>query len=124
MIGRRQATLLLCALVAVAAFATVAASPSASSGDGHLDRAATKRAICQVFGARCAPALRVASCETGGTFYVRALGDAGERGLFQIHPVHFGWLDERRLFEARYNARIAYRLSRGGRNWSPWTCQP
>jgi soluble lytic murein transglycosylase-like protein len=68
--------------------------------------------------------MRVASCETGGTFNPRAVGRAGERGLFQIHPVHFGRLDERRLFERRYNARVAYRMSRGGRDWSPWTCQP
>jgi hypothetical protein len=80
--------------------------------------------ICGVFGARCAPAFRVALCETGRTLNRFAVGDEGERGLFQIHPVHFGWLDERRLFEVRYNAIAASRLSRNGRNWRHWSCQP
>ena len=80
--------------------------------------------ICDVFGPYCRPALRVAYCETGGTLDPLARGRAGERGLFQIHPVHFGWLDERRLYEPRYNSRIAFRLSRGGRNWAPWACRP
>jgi Lysozyme like domain len=87
-------------------------------------RARIKAIVCRVFGPRCGAALRVASCETGGTFYPRARGSAGERGLFQIHPVHFGWLNERRLYEPRYNARAAFRLSRGGRDWSHWTCRP
>lgn len=87
-------------------------------------RATVKATICEVFGPRCAPALRVAYCETGGTFYPRALGRAGERGLFQIHPIHFGWLDETKLWLPGYNSLIAYRLSRGGRDWSAWTCRP
>ena len=86
--------------------------------------ASVRQQICQVFGPRCAAALRVVSCETGGRFDRFAVGRAGERGLFQIHPVHFGWLNERRLFEVRYNARAAFRLSHGGRDWSPWTCRP
>lgn len=54
----------------------------------------------------------------------RALGSAGERGLFQIHPVHFARFDPGRLFQPRYNARAAFVLSRGGRDWTPWTCKP
>jgi Lysozyme like domain len=104
-------------LVLIAALVFVA---RASGGPAE-----NRRIICQVFtGWRCGPALRVARCETGGTFYARALGRAGERGLFQIHPVHFRTFDRRRLFEPRYNARAAFRLSRGGRDWSPWTCRP
>jgi hypothetical protein len=87
-------------------------------------RARISRVVCSVFGARCRGALRVVSCETGGTFDPRAVGRAGERGLFQIHPVHFGSLDERRLFEPLYNSRFAFRLSRGGRDWSHWACRP
>ena len=82
-----------------------------------------RAAVCQVF-TPCAPAMRVVRCETGGTYDARARGGAGERGLFQIHPVHFGWVDERRLYEPLYNARIAYRLSRGGTSWRAWTCRP
>ena len=109
-------TALLLAVVLVALVWTTVAEGS--------NRSAARAAICDVFGPRCATAMRVASCETGGTFDPRARGSAGERGLFQIHPVHFGWLNERRLYQRRYNARIAFRLSRGGRDWGPWTCRP
>lgn len=68
--------------------------------------------------------MRVVACETGRTYDAHAIGRAGERGLFQIHPVHFGWADPARLFERRYNALVAYRLSHAGRDWSPWTCRP
>jgi hypothetical protein len=96
--------------------AEVASTPS-------RPRSETRRVILRVFGPRHGPAaVRVAWCES--RLDRRALGAAGERGLFQIHPVHFGWVDERRLWEPRYNARIALRLSRGGRDWSPWTCRP
>jgi Lysozyme like domain len=86
--------------------------------------ARARAAVCDVFGKHCAAALRVVRCETGGTFSPWATGSAGERGIFQIHPVHFGWLDERRLWIPRYNARIAFRLSHGGHDWSAWTCRP
>lgn len=70
--------------------------------------------------------MRVVDCETGGTYNPRSLGRAGERGLFQIHPVNWApmHLNPGRLFERRYNARAAFRLSHGGTDWSPWTCRP
>lgn len=93
-----------------------------------------RRVVCPLFGSRCEQALRIASCETGGTFDRRAVGGAGERGWFQVHPVHFGTtirskhsgaivVDAGRLFDPRYNARVAYVLSDGGRDWRPWTCR-
>lgn len=94
------------------------------TGDGIAGRTQVKATICEVFGPRCGPALRVAYCETGGTYNPYARGRAGERGVFQLHPIHFGWLDEARLYEPRYNARAAYILSRGGRDWHHWTCKP
>lgn len=84
-------------------------------------RARVRVAVCATF-KPCGPALRVAYCES--RLDPLARGRAGERGLFQIHPVHFGWLDEARLYEPLYNARIAYRLSRGGRDWHAWSCRP
>jgi len=87
-------------------------------------RGRIRHAVCAVFGSRCAVAWRVAGCETGGTYDPHALGGEGERGLFQIHPIHFGWLNERRLWEPGYNARIAWRLSRHGTDWGPWSCRP
>jgi Lysozyme like domain len=95
----------------------------ADDGEGASKRQ-IKAQVCRVFGDRCGAALEVANCETGGTFDPHAQGSAGERGLFQIHPIHWDWLNEWRLFEPRYNARAAYRLSRGGRDWSHWTCRP
>lgn len=82
-----------------------------------------KAAIRQVFGVRAPAAIRVVACETGGTFNARAVGRAGERGLFQIHPVHFSWAQPARLFDPVWNSRVAYRLSRGGTNWRPWSCR-
>lgn len=78
-------------------------------------------AIKQVFGIRAPAAIRVARCES--RLYPRALGRAGERGLFQIHPVHFGWAQPWRLFDPVWNSKVAYRLSRGGTNWRHWTCR-
>lgn len=94
------------------------------TGEGVASRATVRATICEVFGSRCGPALRVAFCETGGTLNPLARGRAGERGLFQIHPVHFRWLDETRLWLPGYNSRVAFLLSRGGRDWSAWSCRP
>jgi Lysozyme like domain len=115
--GSRKLAITFAILLVVALIATVA------DADG-MNRRGVRAAVCEVFGARCGLALRVASCETGGTLDARAQGSAGERGIFQIHPTHFGWIDERRLWHPAYNAWIAYRLSRGGRDWSHWTCRP
>lgn len=44
-------------------------------------------------------------------------------GLYQWNQPTFGgqpWFDEARLMNARYNARIAYRLSRRGTDWLMW----
>ena len=72
-------------------------------------------------------ALRIAACETGGTFYPRSLGDGGASlGLFQVHWPSWGglrWVGSRdELLKAWHNARVALRISGGGRSWSPWTC--
>jgi len=119
-LGRKPAIALLVLFVVV----LVALLVLVEKADGASREARARVAVCSVFGPRCSTAMRVVRCETGGTFSRWARGDAGERGIFQIHPVHFGWLDERRLYELRYNAIAAYRLSRGGRDWSHWTCQP
>jgi hypothetical protein len=59
----------------------------------------------------------------------RAVGHAGERGIFQIHPVHASWLGPRwrKMFDPVENARAARNLTRmpdgnGGRQgWRPWS---
>ena len=96
-----------------------------ADADGRNSKARAQLAICQVFRGHCFEALKVASCETGGTFDPRAVGDHGSSlGLFQINRAHWVWVNEKRLFEPGYNARIAWRLSRGGRDWHHWTCRP
>ena len=88
-----------------------------------------------MFGANAGAALAVAWCES--RFDPNVIGDHGDsRGLFQIHKTHWGWLDEDRLFEPRYNAEMAFQLSKGcddygnckpgGTDWSSWAwkCQP
>lgn len=74
------------------------------------------------FGAGAAYAMRIIGCETGGTYSMRVVGDAGEISWWQLHPVHFGWIDEGRArVDPRYATRMAIRLG-AGRDWSPWTC--
>jgi hypothetical protein len=98
----------------------VAALPDSS----WSQRSRSIAAVRLVFGARSADAIAVVRCETGGTFDPHAIGSQGERGIFQIHPVHFAWAQPRRLFDPVWNARVAYRLSSGGRDWHAWTCKP
>jgi hypothetical protein len=53
--------------------------------------------------------------ESSGRQY--ATGPAGERGYWQIHPVH-GALS---TYNAYGNARAAVIISNYGHNWNPWT---
>lgn len=43
-------------------------------------------------------------------------------GAWQINLVHRSWIgrDWPRILDARVNARVAFRLSRGGRDWRAW----
>ena len=80
--------------------------------------------IHEVFGVNAGAALAVAWCES--RFDPSRVGEAGERGLFQIHETHWFWMDEDLLFGPLYNAQMAFELSQGGTNWSSWAwqCQP
>jgi hypothetical protein len=49
-----------------------------------------------------------------------ATGALGERGLFQLHPLH-----ARSTYDPAANVQYAYELSVGGTNWCrhwAWTC--
>ena len=61
-------------------------------------------------------ALRIIQCESKGN--PGATGGLGERGLFQIHPVH-----PDSTYDPLGNVQAAYRISAGGQNWSAWTCR-
>ncbi len=43
----------------------------------------------------------------------------GNYGLWQINKVH-RWVDWSRIYDPVYNARCAFRISHGGRDWSAW----
>jgi hypothetical protein len=69
----------------------------------------------------------VSFCESGYDW--GATGKAGERGAFQIHPVHAGpggliaqlgytWDD---MYLPGPNAHVATVLSNYGNNWGPWS---
>lgn len=62
-------------------------------------------------------ALRVIQCESRGNPF--ATGSAGERGLFQVHPLHFD-----STYDPLGNVLAAYRISSGGADWSAWSCRP
>jgi hypothetical protein len=78
--------------------------------------------IRKTFGPHADEALAVARCESN--LHTWATGAAGERGLFQIHPTWASKFDWHHAYLPRVNARFAYYLSRGGTDWSHWTCQP
>lgn len=71
-----------------------------------------------------AHARRMAECVAWheSRYTPRAVSPTGDYGLWQINKATwdrtFTWS---RIFEPRYNARAAYRISRGGRSWTPWT---
>ncbi|KKL52373.1 hypothetical protein LCGC14_2286070, partial [marine sediment metagenome] len=74
----------------------------------------------------CHAAVRVSWCESGGYWNPYAIGALGERGIFQLHPLHaWRWPDywEGSMIPER-NAEMAHSLwvSMGSR-WSPtWAC--
>ena len=80
--------------------------------------------ICAAFGDQCSKALSVVHCES--RFNPGTVGAAGDRGLFQIHPVHIPYLSDRgmsweAMFDPASNIAYAHDLySRSG--WGPWTC--
>lgn len=83
--------------------------------------------ICDVFGPRCAPAMRVAWCES--RLRPDAVSRTSDVGVFQINYAAHRKRGEsfsafkRRFFDVRKNVEFAYRLSRGGTNWAHWTCR-
>ena len=80
-----------------------------------------KRVVREVFGLGYAG--RVAACIVGresgwNPFAVSATGD---HGLFQFNRLAHPWLDMSRIYEIRFNVRLAWRMSRHGTNWGPWS---
>lgn len=69
-------------------------------------------------------AVAIAWCESG--LDPTVVGRRGERGLFQVHPVHDRWLADLGLTDLHdpvVNATAAHLLwERSGRSFRPWTC--
>jgi hypothetical protein len=81
--------------------------------------------ICSVFVNNCARAVQVAKCESG--LNPSAYNRSGASGLFQLlgHGSMFvahGW-SAGDVFDPYKNTVVAFDLSRGGTNWSPWVCR-
>ena len=99
------------------------ASPASTPSRNRIDLKCT--AICViklVFGRYGDQAVRVAGCETGGTFSVWAR-NGQYLGLFQMGSY------ARSLYGHSWNAwgqaRAAYQyFVDSGRDWSPWSCKP
>lgn len=68
-------------------------------------------------------AMEVAAAESGGNN--NATGSAGERGIFQIHPVNFRTLgvDSQALQDPFRSTEAAYKLWEES-GWAPWTTAP
>lgn len=85
----------------------------ASSLDGCPD------VIVEKFGDRAETACYVAYRES--RFNPWATGSLGEKGYFQLHPVH----GSRSTYDPEGNTEYAYELSEGGTNWCRhwrWVC--
>lgn len=106
-----------------AATPATTAAPAALQAAGASVTGATRPGIegviCAAFGpSLCAWAVCIAEHESG--LNPGAVGRGGERGLFQIHPVHFGRFDPGSLFDPAYNAAAAYQIYRSS-GPSAWT---
>jgi hypothetical protein len=78
--------------------------------------------IRRVFGDEFA--VKVATCESG--LNPRAVGSHGERGIFQIHPVHISSIQKAgftwdQMFDPNINITYAKMLYNWN-GWQPWTC--
>jgi hypothetical protein len=96
------------------------AAPTARSGTRSVPQPARLAAISQhVFGARWRTAACIAHYEsTDGAHLFNGVN----LGPWQINVTAHPWVDRRRVVnDWWYSARVAWRVSGGGRDWSPWS---
>lgn len=75
-------------------------------------------------------AAEVARCETGGSFDWHRVGALGERGQFQLHPIHA--VRARRMgldywgdtVEAEHDRVLLAVAIWREQSWQPWSCRP
>lgn len=69
-------------------------------------------------------AVAVAMAESGGnpTATNQNTNGSTDRGLWQINSIHLGRLKVagNRLYDPTFNAQVAFDLSKGGTDWTPW----
>lgn len=107
------------ALVVVFACLTLAVGIAPARASIPADRALALRVSRVVFGVHSATAFCIAGYETGRTYSPFARSSTDDHGEWQIH--NGLRIYGRRIYDIWFNARIAYKMSRGGRDWSRWT---
>ena len=118
-LSSRQLAIAGMVILVLVVFAVVA------DADGRNSKARAQIAICQTFGAHCFDALKVAACETGGTFDPRAVGDHGASlGLFQINRAHWGWVNEGGCSSPATTPGSPGGSPAAERTGAHWTCRP
>lgn len=72
-----------------------------------------------MFGGRASVAWCIAFYESRHTLNAR---NGANLGPWQINVVSHPWVNAQRLTRSwRYSAKVAYRVSSGGTDWSAWT---
>jgi hypothetical protein len=59
--------------------------------------------------------------ESGGR--ANAISNTGDYGMFQFNRAAWSgqdWWNTEKMLTKRYNAQIAYKISKGGKTWYPW----
>jgi len=81
-----------------------------------------KQIICKVFGPKyCSQAIRVADCETGGTYNIWAK-NGQYLGLFQMGSSERAKYGHGNGGWAQARAAERYLIA-SGQDWSPWSCR-
>ena len=95
-------------------------------GNGRDDVEKWRTLVETFFGANTDAALRVMRCESGGNEF--ANNPSGASGLFQFMPSTWEWvMDEEypgSVWDGMRNIEAAAILSKGGTDWSHWSCRP
>ena len=99
--------------------ATGAAGPAPAPSATYATAEAEVWAAVQIYfpASDWAMAMRVARCESGGTFNPAIVGKAGEQGIWQILAVYHGAVPADIAGQAAQAARIV-----AAHSWAPWTC--
>jgi len=107
-------------ILAVIAAALLVPSTAAAKPASNYTQA--KAAISKVFGRYASQAMRVASCETGGTYDPRAR-NGQYLGIFQMGSYARGRYGHSSSWLGQAQAAYRYFVD-SGRDWSPWSCKP